>query len=107
LPWDLNGRLPHHWLRHHDRNISTLDLLSDGLTVITGAAEPGWDHVAAALDTRAPVAVRTVNQPTAGRIGIQPGGAVLLRPDGQPLMNWPKPAGRLHSGALADHLRRG
>jgi putative polyketide hydroxylase len=36
LPWDLNGRIPHHWLRHRDRSISTLDLLSDGLTVITG-----------------------------------------------------------------------
>jgi putative polyketide hydroxylase len=106
LPWDLNGRIPHHWLRHRDRRISTLDLLGDGLTVITGAAEPGWDQVAAALHTRVPVAVRTVDQSTADRIGIQPGGAVLLRPDGQPLINWPKPARRLHSGALGDHLRR-
>ena len=83
-----------------------MNLLGDGLTVIASAAEPGWDHVAAALDIRVPVAVRTVDQPTADRIGIQP-GAVLLRPDGQPLMNWRKPVGLLHSGTLADHLRRG
>src|SRR5690348_3134293 len=30
LPWDLNGRLAHRWVRGHDRPISTLDLVGEG-----------------------------------------------------------------------------
>ena len=30
LPWDLNGRLPHHWLPGRTRQISTVDLSATG-----------------------------------------------------------------------------
>jgi putative polyketide hydroxylase len=42
LPWDLNGRLAHHWIRTPGRPISTLDLIGDGLTVLAGPGDPRW-----------------------------------------------------------------
>jgi 2-polyprenyl-6-methoxyphenol hydroxylase-like FAD-dependent oxidoreductase len=89
LPWDLNGRLAHHWLRRGNQTASTLDLLSDGLTLLTGPGEPSRRQAAATLNTRAPVTTHALDEPTARRIGIQPGGAALLRPDGQQLLHWP------------------
>jgi putative polyketide hydroxylase len=50
LPWDLNGRLAHHWLRRGNQTASTLDLLSDGLTLLTGPGEPSRRQ--ATLNTR-------------------------------------------------------
>jgi putative polyketide hydroxylase len=89
LPWDLNGRLAHHWLRRGNQTTSTLDLLSDGLTLLTGPGEPSRRQAAATLNTRAPVTTHALDEPIARRIGIQPGGAALLRPDGQQLLHWP------------------
>lgn len=106
LPWDLSGRVAHHWLQHDNRTVSTLDLLGDGLTLLAGPTEPGWEQAAAALHARAPIVVHTVDEPTAHGIGIQPGGAILLRPDGQPLHHWPTLAEPLHSGLPARFLRR-
>jgi hypothetical protein len=37
LPWDLNGRLAHHWIRTPGGLISTLDLVGDGLTMLAGS----------------------------------------------------------------------
>ena len=89
LPWDLNGRLAHHWLRRANQTISTLDLLSDGLTLLTGPGEPSRGQAAATLNKPAPVTTHALDEPTAHNTGIQPGGAVLLRPDGQQLLHWP------------------
>lgn len=89
LPYDLNGRLAHHWLQHGNHTVSTLDLLGAGLTLLIGPEELGWREAAATVDTRAPVATHAIDEPTARSIGIQPGGAVLLRPDGQRLAQWP------------------
>ena len=53
LPWDLNGRLAQHRLRHANQTVSTLDLLSDGLT-LTGPGEPSRRQAAASRNTPAP-----------------------------------------------------
>ena len=107
LSWDLGGRVAHHWLRHGNRSVSTLDLLGDGLTLLTGPTEPGWERAAAALNTRAPLTVPTVDQPAAHSIGIQPSGANLLCPNGQPLTDWPTLTEPLHGGDLPAHFRHG
>ena len=75
LPWNLNGRLAHHWLRHANQTVSTLDLLSDGLTLLTGPGEPSRRQAAATLNTPAPVTTHALDVPSAPSIGIQPGGA--------------------------------
>lgn len=105
LRWDLNGRIAHHWLKRGSDLVSTLDLLGDGLTLLAGPAGPGWEQVAAGLNTRARVAVHTVDEPSAHGIGIEPGGALLVRPDGQPVLRWLGPAAPV--GVLPAHFRHG
>jgi putative polyketide hydroxylase len=104
LPWDLNGRLPHHWVPRGSETISTLDLLGNGLTLLVGPAEPRWPEAGASLNTRAPLSTHAVDERTAHSVGIQPGGAVLLRPDGQALVHWPALTTPLHRGSLPGDL---
>jgi 2-polyprenyl-6-methoxyphenol hydroxylase-like FAD-dependent oxidoreductase len=87
---DLGGRIPHIWNGHR----STLDLLSLGLTLFTDRGGPGWEAAAAALGTRAPVAVQRLDPIAARAIGAGGHSALLVRPDG-------KPAGVLPADASA------
>ncbi len=105
-PWDLNGRLAHHWVEHEDRTVSTLDLLGDGLTLLAARSECGWAQAPAALDAYAPVTIHALDESAASSLGILPGGAILLRPDGQQVGSWPSLTTLLHNGSLAGHLRR-
>jgi 2-polyprenyl-6-methoxyphenol hydroxylase-like FAD-dependent oxidoreductase len=93
---DLGGRIAHAWLAD---GRSTLDLPGPGLTVITGPDDAAWRRAAAAAPSPVPVAVEPVDAFTARALGIRPGGATLVRPDGVPLATWPSPAGA--AGALA------
>lgn len=88
LPWDLNGRVAHHWVRRGSANVSTLDLLGHGFTVLADPAEPGWIAAMENLHTRAPATTHLVDQPVADFLRIPPGGALLLRPDGRQARRW-------------------
>jgi len=88
LPYDLAGRLAHRWLRRGDETVSTLDLLGAGLTLFTGPDEPRWSNTALRLPFGSPLTVEHLDRATAHALGVQPGGAVLLRPDGKQVGAW-------------------
>jgi hypothetical protein len=79
---DLGGRIPHAWIGPEADRISTLDLLGPGLTLFTTAATPRADVDRAGGGT--PVTVRALPPAAAGALGIAPGEALLVRPDGVP-----------------------
>ena len=82
LTWDLNGRLPHHWLERDGKTISTLDLLSDGLTLLR-SAEPTANPSHSAIATTAPTITRILDDTTIRGLGLQPSDTLLVRPDGR------------------------
>jgi 2,4-dichlorophenol 6-monooxygenase len=81
------ARLPHAWVSRAGGRASTLDLASStGFTLIAGAAGDAW--CAAAALARPPLVVlvlgRDLPDPEgalAARLGLEPGGALLVRPD--------------------------
>jgi putative polyketide hydroxylase len=86
--WDLNGRMPHHWLPDQDGKVSTLDLVADGLTLFTTPADPRWPGLTTLVPPGPPIAVRLLDAATAGALGLPAAGALLTRPDGRELQRW-------------------
>jgi 2-polyprenyl-6-methoxyphenol hydroxylase-like FAD-dependent oxidoreductase len=78
---DLAGRIPHVWVQSDEGRVSTLDLLSPGLTLFTGPDSPALD---AQPTTGPPVTLRRLDAIGARSIGIRDRGALLVRPDGVP-----------------------
>lgn len=89
LPWDLNGRVAHHWVPPGETAVSTLDLLGQGFTLFAGPEEPRWGRLTAIAGCRAPVAVHHLDATTAAALDIPPNGACAVRPDGRPVGCWP------------------
>nr|ASA49574.1 hydroxylase [Actinoallomurus sp.] len=95
---DLSGRpgtrVPHIWLRRGDERVSTVDLPDGGFVLLTGGSADDWAAAAAEVSTGTGVPVRwagigggdlDTEEPGvdwAGRLGIHPDGALLVRPDG-------------------------
>jgi 2-polyprenyl-6-methoxyphenol hydroxylase-like FAD-dependent oxidoreductase len=104
LSWDLNGRLAHHWIRATGRQISTLDLVGDGLTMLAGPADPRWRGAQAHHPGRVPVTVHALDTGTADALQLEPAGAMLVRPDGRQAGRWPDYAAWLRSiGTTPSH----
>jgi len=88
------ARVPHSWVQSHGEVISTIDLYDGGFILLTGPDNAGW--VTAAEQVRAELAVPvkvcglgTDLMPVEEhlddllrRYGLDPSGAVLVRPDG-------------------------
>jgi 2-polyprenyl-6-methoxyphenol hydroxylase-like FAD-dependent oxidoreductase len=83
---DLAGRLPHAWVGDE---VSTLDLLGSGLTVLTGPDGAGCRQAVATAGCPVPVVVHELDEPAAVAVGIEPSGALLARPDGHVVTRWP------------------
>jgi putative polyketide hydroxylase len=77
---DLGGRIAHAWLPGESGRLSTLDLLSDGLTRFTGPGGAAWRTRRGAP----PETVRRLDAMTARALGILGGASLLVRPDGVP-----------------------
>jgi 2-polyprenyl-6-methoxyphenol hydroxylase-like FAD-dependent oxidoreductase len=82
LTWDLNGRLPHRWLERDGKTISTLDLLSDGLTLLRSTEELA-DTSHSTIATTAPIVTHTLDDTIVRGLGLRPSDILLLRPDGR------------------------
>jgi putative polyketide hydroxylase len=79
---DIGGRIGHVWVPRDGRLVSTLDLLSDGLTLFVGpdcdGAAPNGDAVSP------PVTIERLDAISARGLGLTPAGSLLARPDGHP-----------------------
>jgi len=97
---DLAGRIAHVWLPGAAREVSTLDLLGDGLTLLTGPCGAAWRDAARASAASVELLAHVLDAQTAGALGIPRHGALLARPDGRPVALWP--GGEDAAGALRD-----
>ncbi len=99
-------RAPHIWLERAGQRISTLDLYDRTLTLLTGIAGAQWREAARVVTTThaVPLSIYTIG--SRGELqdvdshwreayGIDPNGALLIRPDG--FVAWRQP------GAVDDH----
>ena len=97
LEFELTGepgtRAPHVWLEHNGRRISTLDLFWDSFVLLIGPKGNKWAQIATQLASHTPVPLRVqqiggahdllpVDRDWLPAYGIEPDGAVLVRPDG-------------------------
>ncbi len=85
-------RVPHAWVQHGGRRISTLDLLGGSFTLLTTDDGAPWVEAAAAASAAlgVPIAVHQIGSSGdvldcdgtwAQATGLAPGGALLVRPD--------------------------
>ena len=88
LAWDLGGRLPHHWLAGGEARTSTIDLIGDGLTLLSGPSDPRWGRFAESMLSTMPIDVHVVDAGTADALSLPAAGALLARPDGRELRRW-------------------
>jgi 2-polyprenyl-6-methoxyphenol hydroxylase-like FAD-dependent oxidoreductase len=94
------ARFPHAALRGPEGELSTLDLVGDGLTLITGPGGAAWLDAATkvAAETPYPIAAHVVGADLDSadgvfceRFGLGADGALLVRPDGH--IAWRREAG--------------
>ena len=106
-------RAPHVWLGRLDAELSTLDLIGTGFTLLAASHGDAW--IGAAADASRDVGVRIDGYVVGGpglhdqdgfarAYGLQSAGAVLVRPDGH--VAWRSVAGPAASSALHSVLTR-
>jgi putative polyketide hydroxylase len=86
LPWDLNDRVEHRWITTHEGAVSTLDLITDGLTIYATPREPRW--ITTDFSGRVPVQPRVLNEADALTLALPLRGARLFGPDAREIAAW-------------------
>jgi putative polyketide hydroxylase len=88
------ARAPHSWVKSDGGVISTIDVYDGGFVLFTGPAGEAWKHAAeqAVQELGVPLKVHSLGtdlmpvdeaiDQLLGRYGLEPGGALLVRPDG-------------------------
>lgn len=87
------GRAPHAWLQKSDgERVSTIDLLGNDFVLMAGAEGEAWLEAGRSAASRSGIAITSLKVGRDGladvdgrwhkTYGIDPGGAVLVRPDG-------------------------
>jgi 2-polyprenyl-6-methoxyphenol hydroxylase-like FAD-dependent oxidoreductase len=110
----VGSRAPHAWVRSGGRTVSTIDVAAGELRLITAGDPCGWRRAAGALsagrlvlrglatlvnamgpDPLPPIIVVSIGHEledpdgtAAAAYGLEPGGAVLVRPDGHVAARW-------------------
>jgi len=90
LPFDLTGRIAHHWLPGHGDQVSSLDLLTEGLTRLAAGPADGLRTAygragrSSAAHRTAPIVDQTLDRRTAALLGADGPSGLLVRPDGVP-----------------------
>lgn len=87
----VGSRAPHVWLTKDGEKVSSLDLVRRGFLLLAGSDGAAWSDAAAAVaaELGVPIAAVTIGQDGVTDAdgtfhdvyGIEPGGAVLIRPD--------------------------
>jgi putative polyketide hydroxylase len=86
------SRVPHAWVRHAGKRVSTLDLVGHDFTLLTGDDGPPWTEAAASASALLGIPITVHRIGPAGdaqdpegawlrAAGLSPGGALLVRPD--------------------------
>ncbi|RYF61880.1 MAG: monooxygenase [Comamonadaceae bacterium] len=82
----VGGRLPHVWVTRAGNQLSTLDLLIPGFTLIAGVDGTPWAKAVTGLSTEVPVQTLVAGVDfefgSSNALGLPDSGAVLVRPDG-------------------------
>ena len=108
------SRAPHAWLHKRDgERVSTIDLTGNDFVLMAGAEGDAWLEAGRTAASRSGIALTPVKVGGDGladvdgrwhdTYGIEPGGAVLVRPDGYVCWRGVSAAGPV-SGALNDAL---
>jgi putative polyketide hydroxylase len=82
-------RMPHLWFTVDGQELSTVDLWTAGLVLLTGPGGAPWRHATKQLSKRDGLPLLAYSVPDSGtfsaswpQLGITPTGAILIRPDG-------------------------
>src|SRR5262245_29012337 len=82
---DIGGRIPHVWVERGTGLVSTLDLLSDGLTLIVGSE---WNGSTRSSDDLPPLKIERLDEISARGVGLTSSGARHVRRDGHLVALW-------------------